>query len=187
MATPSQQGSSEERTRTTKPQRKGPRLGLLIGLAAGLTLAVVFGLYVVPLFIAHPHDPHEDTVLIPPAEYLITENATYYVFESLTINGDTITDPNYLYLDNQGPVEDWYYLSIALTDQGFGKLCTSGRVVEFTYEANGDAFTLHVPLNVGYDGATLTVADDTLTLEDAETHSKTVLRRVDGSPVPVTE
>lgn len=184
MTTPSRQGSPEERTGTTKPQRKRPRPGVLIGLAAGFAFAVLFGLYIAPLFIRHPHDPHEDTVLLPPVEYLITENATYYVFESLTINGDTITDPNYLYLDNQGSVEDWYYLSIALTDQGFGKLCTNGHVVEFTYEPNGDAFTLHVPLNAGYDGAELTVGDDTLTLEDAETHSITVLRRVDEPPTP---
>jgi|GEM_PF-2874269 len=53
------------------PQAKGKRrrvLPAVAGVLAVAALAAVLALYVVPLFVWHPHDPHEDEVYVPTAE-----------------------------------------------------------------------------------------------------------------------
>lgn len=106
----------------------------------------------------------------------------YYVFESITIDDYTITDPNQLVMDGDGGhFENWYYLSIAIHDGTSGKLCTDGRIADFTYERVDDAITLDVPLDFGYDGTKLELGEGTLTMADDV--GMTVLRQVDEAPV----
>lgn len=106
----------------------------------------------------------------------------YYVFESITIDGNTITDPNQLVMDGDGGhFENWYYLSIAIHDGTSGKLCTDGRIADFTYEQADNTITLDVPLDFGYDGAKLELGEGSLTVEDGVGTS--VLRLVDETPV----
>ena len=111
----------------------------------------------------------------------------YYVFESFTDFSGTVTDPNQLVLDGDGGhFEDWYYLSLALLDGERGRLCTFGRIVNFTYDVEGDIITLYAPTNegidFGYDGAQLEMGEGTLTL--VEGGNVTVLRQVEDPPVP---
>lgn len=104
----------------------------------------------------------------------------YYVFESETIDGTTIYDPSELFLDRPQESEDWYYLTIAILGGTGGRLCTDGRIADFTYERKGDAIVLDVPLDFGFDGARLEVGEGTLTIRDAA--GVTVLRQVDEAP-----
>lgn len=114
------------------------------------------------------------------AEASVLETPSYYVFDSTTIDGTTITDPNDLVLDGGGvDIENWYHLSISLIDDKSGKLCTDGRIVNFTYNPKGKTIRLHASTNqgidFGFDGQTLEVGDGTLTLRDAA--GTTVLKR----------
>ena len=111
----------------------------------------------------------------------------YYVFESITLDGYTITDPNQLVMDGDGGhFENWYYLSLALIDGNSGKLCADGRIVDFTYDVEGGVVTLHAPtsegIDFGFNGAKLEVDEGTLTLADGE--DVAVLRQVDDPPPP---
>ena len=106
----------------------------------------------------------------------------YYVFESITIDGDIITDPNQLVMDGDGGhFENWYYLTIAIHTGTKGKLCTDGRIADFTYERVDDDIILNVPLDFGFDGARLELGEGTLTMIDDT--STTVLRLVDEAPM----
>ena len=123
-------------------------------------------------------------VVISDETSLLTTPA-YYVFESITIDGNTITDPNQLVMDGDGGhFENWYYLSLALLDEQSGKLCTDGRIVNFTYDLADGVITLHAPTNegidFGYDSAKLEVGEGTLTLTEGE--DITVLRQTDDAP-----
>ena len=121
-----------------------------------------------------------DTVV---GETSLLTTPAYYVFDSITIDGYTITDPNQLVMDGDGGhFEDWYYLSIAIHDGTSGKLCTDGRIADFTYERVDDDIILNVPLDFGYDGAKLALGEGTLTL--AEGGNVTVLRQAEDPPVP---
>lgn len=117
------------------------------------------------------------------------DTPAYYVFESTTIDDVVITDPNHLVTNTQGSIEDWYYLSVALFDAENGRLCTDGRLVEFTYDFEDGAITVHAATNMGidfgYDGTVLEVGDGTLTL--TERKNVTVLRQVAEPPVPFRE
>ena len=120
-------------------------------------------------------------VVISDETSLLTTPA-YYVFESITIDGNTITDPNQLVMDGDGGhFENWYYLSIAIFDGRGGKLCTDGRIADFTYERVDDDIILNVPLDFGYDGAKLELGEGNLTMKDAT--GTTVLRQVEHSSV----
>lgn len=110
---------------------------------------------------------------------------SYYVFESITIDDYTITDPNQLVLDGDGGhFENWYYLSLVLLDDASGKLCCDGRVVNFTYDLDGSEITLHASTNegldFGFDGQTFEVGDGTLTMKDGV--GTTVLARTKEPP-----
>ena len=107
---------------------------------------------------------------------------SYYVVESITIDGHTITDPNQLVLDGDGGhFENWYYLSLALLDDTSGMLCTDGRIVNFTYDLDDNEITLHASTNqgldFGFDGQTLNVGDGTLSMKDGV--GTTVLARTE--------
>ena len=66
MTTPVPEAFSAE-TGPLPDMRKGEdKMKKLLALALALVLAAVAALYVVPLFISHPHDPHEDMALLPP-------------------------------------------------------------------------------------------------------------------------
>ena len=108
-----------------------------------------------------------------------------YVFESMTVDGDTITDPNELFLDRSGETEPWYYLTIAFHDGRSGRLCTDGRIADFSYEMDGDTITLDVPLDFGFDGARLELGEGTLTMKDDA--GTTVLRLVGEVPALVAD
>lgn len=110
------------------------------------------------------------------------QTPAYYVFESTTSGGDTITDPNELYLDKQGEVEPWYHLSVVLLDEGSGRIITDGRQADFTYDRKGKTITLHMRQDFGFDGAKLEVGDGTLTLSDFP--GATVLRLAEEPPGP---
>ena len=120
-----------------------------------------------------------DAVISDETSLLTTP--AYYAFESTAIDGDIITDPSELFSDRPGEIENWYYLSIAIHDGRGGKLCTDGRIADFTYERVDDAIILNVPLDFGYDGAKFELGEGTLTMKDAS--STTVLRLVDEAPV----
>lgn len=120
-------------------------------------------------------------VVISDETSLLTTPA-YYMFESITIDGNTITDPNQLVMDGGGGhFENWYYLTIAIHTGTKGKLCTDGRIADFTYERADDDIILNVPLDFGYDGAKLELGEGTLTMKDDT--STTVLRLVDEAPM----
>ena len=53
--------------RVTRPQRKSYTLPAVLCALFVLAAAAVFILYVVPLFIPHPVDPHEHMALNPPS------------------------------------------------------------------------------------------------------------------------
>ena len=120
-------------------------------------------------------------VVISDETSLLTTPA-YYVFESATVDGDTITDPSEFFVDRPGETEDWYYLSIAIHDGRGGKLCTDGRIADFTYERVDDDIMLNVPLDFGYDGAKLELGEGNLAMKDEV--GVTVLRQVEEPPVP---
>ena len=50
-----------------EPKRKS-RVPAIIASLVVLVALVFVALYVVPLFVSHPHDPHEDMALLPPEE-----------------------------------------------------------------------------------------------------------------------
>ena len=143
-------------------------------------LAIVAALCVCCLALAACEGRNEpgDVVISDEASLLTTP--AYYVFESATVDGDTITDPSEFFVDRPGETENWYYLSIAIFDGRGGKLCTDGRIADFTYERADDDIILNVPLDFGYDGAKLELGEGTLTMKDAS--STTVLRLVDEAP-----
>lgn len=114
------------------------------------------------------------------AEASVLETPSYYVFESATVDGTTITDPNDLVLDGSGDdIENWYYLSVSLIDDKNGKLCTDGRIVNFTYSSTGKRIKLRASTNQGIDfgfnGQEFEVGEDTLTLKGAT--GTTVLKK----------
>ena len=120
-------------------------------------------------------------VVISDETSLLTTPA-YYVFDSITIGGNTLTDPNQLVMDGDGGhFENWYYLTIAIHTGTKGKLCTDGRIADFTYERVDDDIILNVPLDFGFDGARLELGEGTLTMIDDT--STTVLRLVDEAPM----
>lgn len=124
-------------------------------------------------------DPEPGDIASEEAALLTTP--TYYVFDSITIGGNTLTDPNQLVMDGDGGhFENWYYLTIAIHTGTKGKLCTDGRIADFTYWREDDTITLNVPLDFGFDGARLELGEGTLTMKDAS--STTVLRLVDEAP-----
>ena len=119
-----------------------------------------------------------DVVILDKASLLTTPS--YYVFESATIDGNTITDPSEFFLDRPGETENWYYLTIAIHTGTKGRLCTDGRIADFTYARVDDAIILDVPLDFGFDGARLELGEGTLTMKDAA--GTTQLRLVDKAP-----
>lgn len=121
-----------------------------------------------------------------PASTVI-DTPAYYVFESITIDDYTIIDPNELVMDGDGGhFENWYHLSLALLDGESGKLCTDGRIVNFTYDKTDGVMTLHAPTNegidFGFDGQKLEMGEGTLVMTDGV--GTTVLRLVDEAPTP---
>lgn len=110
------------------------------------------------------------------------QTPAYYVFESTTSGGDTITDPNDLYLDMPVEIEPWYYLTVALLDEGSGLLVTDGREADFTYDRKGKTITLHMRQDFGFDGVKLEVGEGTLTMKGFL--SATVLRLAEEPPGP---
>jgi len=148
--------------------------------AAALVLVAALCACCLALAACEERDESGDAV-IPDEASLLTTPA-YYVFESTTIDGDTITDPNQLVMDGDGGhFENWYYLSIAIHSGTSGRLCTDGRIADFTYERVNDDIILNVPLDFGYNGAKLELGEGTLTMKDAT--GTTVLRLVDEAPV----
>ncbi|MBQ9001948.1 MAG: hypothetical protein IJ087_08860 [Eggerthellaceae bacterium] len=143
-------------------------------------LAIVAALCVCCLALAACEGRNEPGDVVIPDETSPLVTPAYYVFESATVDGDTITDPSEFFVDRLGETENWYYLSIAIHDGRGGKLCTDGRIADFTYERVDDAIILNVPLDFGYDGAKLELGEGTLTMKDAS--STTVLRLVDEAP-----
>ena len=151
-----------------------------MGKMKAVALVVVAILCVCCLGLAACEERDESGDAVIPDEASLLTTPAYYVFESTTIDGDTVTDPSELFADRPGETEDWYYLSIAIHDGRGGKLCTDGRIADFTYERVDDAIILSVPLDFGYDGAKLELGEGTLTMKDAS--STTVLRLVDEAP-----
>lgn len=119
-----------------------------------------------------------DVIVDDGPDLLVTPS--YYVFDSFTTDGDTITDPSELFLDRQGETENWYFLTIAIHTGTKGRLCSDGRIADFTYERVDDTIILDVPLDFGFDGAKLELGEGTLTMIDAT--GTTVLRLVDEAP-----
>ena len=119
---------------------------------------------------------------VKDAEASGLETPSYYVFDSITIDGAKITDPNELVVDGDGDFESWYYLSVSLIDGKNGKLCTDGRIVTFTYSSKGKTIRLHASTgqgtDFGFDGQVFEVGDGTLTMRDAT--GTTVLKRSEG-------
>ena len=67
--------SSGSRSSSSAAKRPGSarssarsKLPLILAGVAAIALVAVITLYVVPLFISHPHDPHEDEALTPPTQ-----------------------------------------------------------------------------------------------------------------------
>ena len=143
-------------------------------------LAIVAALCVCCLALAACEGRNEPGDVVIPDETSPLVTPAYYVFESATVDGDTITDPSEFFVDRPGETENWYYLSIAIHDGRGGKLCTDGRIADFTYERVDDDIMLNVPLDFGYDGAKLELGEGNLTMKDA--NSTTVLRLVDEAP-----
>ena len=123
-------------------------------------------------------EPEPADVVSDEAALLTTP--AYYVFDSTTVDGDIITDPSELFLDRPGETENWYYLSIAIYTGTKGRLCTDGRIADFTYERVDDAIILDVPLGFGFDGVKFELGEETLTMIDDT--GTTVLRLVDEAP-----
>ena len=149
--------------------------------AAALAIAAMLCACCLALAACEERNEPGDVVVFGETSLLTTP--AYYVFESYTDFSGTVTDPNQLVLDGDGGhFEDWYYLSIAIHDGTSGKLCTDGRIADFTYERVDDDIILNVPLDFGYDGAKLALGEGTLTL--AEGGNVTVLRQAEDPPVP---
>ena len=148
--------------------------------AAALAIAAMLCACCLALAACEERSEPGDAVILDETSLLTTP--AYYVFESVTIDDYTITDPNQLVMDGDGGhFENWYYLSIAIHGGTSGKLCTDGRIADFTYERVDDAIILNVPLDFGYDGAKLELGEGTLTMIDDT--STTVLRLVDEAPM----
>ena len=153
-----------------------------MGKMKAVALVVVAILCVCCLGLAACEERDESGDAVIPDEASLLTTPAYYVFESTTIDGDTITDPNQLVMDGDGGhFENWYYLSIAIHSGTSGRLCTDGRIADFTYERVNDDIILNVPLDFGYNGAKLELGEGTLTMKDAT--GTTVLRLVDEAPV----
>ena len=149
--------------------------------AAALVIAAMLCACCLALAACEGRSEPGDAVILDETSLLTTP--AYYVFESITIDGDTITDPNQLVMDGDGGhFENWYYLSIAIHGGTSGKLCTDGRIADFTYERADDDIILNVPLDFGYDGAKLELGEGTLTMKDEV--GVTILRQVEEPPVP---
>ena len=146
--------------------------------AAALVVVAILCVCCLGLAACEGRNEPGDVVIPDEASPLVTP--AYYVFESATVDGDTITDPSEFFVDRPGETENWYYLSIAIHDGRGGKLCTDGRIADFTYERVDDDIILNVPLDFGYDGAKLELGEGTLTMIDDT--STTILRLVDEAP-----
>lgn len=147
--------------------------------AVALVIAAALCACCLALAACEERDKPGDVVI--PADTSLLTTPAYYVFESITIDGYTITDPNQLVLDGDGGhFENWYYLSIAIHGGTSGKLCTDGRIADFSYERVNDDIILNVPLDFGYDGVKLRLGEGTLTMKDAT--GTTVLCLVDEAP-----
>ena len=151
-----------------------------MGKMKAVALVVVAILCVCCLGLAACEERDESGDAVIPDEASLLTTPAYYVFESTTIDGDTVTDPSELFADRPGETEDWYYLSIAIHDGRGGKLCTDGRIADFTYERVDDAIILNVPLDFGYDGAKFELGEGTQTMKDSV--GTTVLHQVDEAP-----
>ena len=152
-----------------------------MGRMKATALAIVAALCVCCLALAACEGRNEPGDVVISDETSLLTTPEYYVFESITIDGNTITDPNQLVMDGDGGhFENWYYLSIAIHSGTSGRLCTDGRIADFTYERVNDDIILNVPLDFGYNGAKLELGEGTLTMKDAS--STTVLRLVDEAP-----
>ena len=146
--------------------------------AVALVVVAILCVCCLGLAACEERDRPGDVVIFDEASLLTTP--AYYVFDSITIGGNTLTDPNQLVMDGDGGhFENWYYLTIAIHTGTKGKLCTDGRIADFTYERVDDDIILNVPLDFGYDGAKLELGEGTLTMKDA--NSTTVLRQVEHS------
>ena len=157
-----------------------------MGGMKAVALAIVAMLCACCLALAACEERNEPGDVVIPDETSLLTTPAYYVFESITIDGYTITDPNQLVMDGDGGhFENWYYLSIAIHGGTSGKLCTDGRIADFTYERVDDDIILNVPLDLGYDGAKLELGEGTLTMNDAT--GTTVLRLVDEAPAAALE
>lgn len=151
-----------------------------MGKMKAVALAVMAMLCACSLALSACEERNDPGDAVIPDETSLLTTPAYYVFESATVDGDTITDPSEFFVDRLGETENWYYLSIAIHDGRGGKLCTDGRIADFTYERVDDAIILNVPLDFGFDGARLELGEGTLTMKDAS--STTVLRLVDEAP-----
>ena len=148
--------------------------------AAALVIAAALCVCCLALAACEGRNEPGDVVISDETSLLTTP--AYYVFDSITIGGNTLTDPNQLVMDGDGGhFENWYYLTIAIHTGTKGKLCTDGRIADFTYERVDDDIILNVPLDFGFDGARLELGEGTLTMIDDT--STTVLRLVDEAPM----
>ena len=153
-----------------------------MGKMKAVALAVMAMLCACCLALAACEERNEPGDVVISDETSLLTTPAYYVFESITIDGDTITDPSEFFVDRPGETENWYYLSIAIFDGRGGKLCTDGRIADFTYERADDDIILNVPLDFGYDGAKLELGEGNLAMKDEV--GVTVLRQVEEPPVP---
>ena len=151
-----------------------------MGKAKAAALIIVAALCASCLALAACDRQNEPGDVVVPDKTSLLVTPAYYVFESVTIDGDTITDPSELFVDRPDKTENWYYLSIAIHGGTSGKLCTDGRIADFTYERVDDSIILDIPLDFGFDGAKLELGQGTLTMKDAT--GTTVLRLVDEAP-----
>ena len=122
-----------------------------MGKMKAATLVIVVMLCTCCLALAACEERNEPGDVVIPDETSLLTTPAYYVFESVTIDGDTITDPSELFVDRPGETENWYYLTIAIHGGTSGKLCTDGRIADFTYERVDDDVILNVPLDFGPD------------------------------------
>ena len=108
-----------------------------------------------------------------------------YVFESVTVDGDTIYDPSELFGERLVRPSPGTTSRSRSLNESEGRLCTDGRFADFTYSRSGDTIVLDVPLGLGFDGARLRLGEDTLTM--GETGKRCVPRLVDEAPAAALE
>lgn len=85
--------AGDARKNSGSKKKKSP-LPRLVGAVVGVAAIAFIALYIVPLFIVHPHDPNEDRTYTPPESQSKTDTSTSTSSTSNTNNSNSTSNTN---------------------------------------------------------------------------------------------